>query len=298
MATIGKSDIRYIKIEKVLLVALCINLVGWGLKFLWGHWTHSISMQADALHSLLDALSSVLGFVGVFMAAQPPDANHPYGHSKFETMAAIGVAVFIFIGCFEIVGQSITRFQNGTTPDITPTAFMIMLASMTASGLLSRWEARMGSGLSSDVLMADALHTRSDLYASLAVMISFIAGTLGYPIIDPIAGLAIAGVIGYAGVRIVIDNTKILTDTSQIDPNAVEAFVMTIDGVLACHAVRTHGSRNQIYMDMHLHVAPEMKMEMAHKLAHQVEAEIKNQFKTVTEVAVHLEPHLPNLEND
>jgi cation diffusion facilitator family transporter len=292
------SQSRDAEVRRVLLVALCFNLIAWGVKFLWGQWTQSISMQADALHSLLDAFSSVLGFFGVLMAAQPPDAEHPYGHGKFETVAAIGISVFIFIGCFEIVTGSITRFQSGTGPHVTPTSFIIMLVMMMANGLLSRWEGRMGNLFHSEVLGADALHTRSDFYASLAVIMSLVGGKIGYPLLDPLAALAIAGVIGYAGVRILIDSVKVLTDTSQMDSKAVETLVMGIDGVLACHAIRTRGSRHQVYMDLHLHTSPEMKLAAAHELAHCVEQTIMSQFEEVREVVVHLEPHLPNLEND
>ncbi len=291
-------QLRDTEVRRVLLVALCFNLIAWAVKFLWGQWTHSISMQADALHSLLDAFSSALGFLGVLMAAQPPDAEHPYGHSKFETIAAIGISVFIFIGCFEIVMGSVTRFQSGTGPEVTPTSFIIMLAVMTTNGLLSRWEDRMGHVFHSEVLGADALHTRSDFYASLSVMISLVGSKMGYPLLDPLAALAIAGVIGYAGVRILMDSVKVLTDTSCINLTEVEALVMKVEGVMACHAIRTRGSQYRVYMDLHIHTAPEMPVAEAHELAHRVEATIMHQFKEVCEVVVHLEPHLPNLEND
>jgi cation diffusion facilitator family transporter len=294
--------LRHQKVQRVLLVALFFNLMAWALKFLWGYWTQSISMQADGLHSLLDAFSSGLGFLGVLMAARLPDAQHPYGHSKFEAMAAIGIAVFVFIGCFEIVMGSVNRFWSGASevgvPKPTLTAFVVLISSILANGWLSEWERRMAISLKSDLLRADALHTRSDFYASFSVVISLIAGGMGYPLVDPIAALVIAGFIGRAGVHILMDSTKILTDSSQIDAEAVERLAMSVPGIEACHAVRTRGSRNHIYMDMHLHVAPEMTMAVAHRLAHQVEETIMKQFHEVSEVVVHLEPHLPNMEND
>ncbi len=289
---------RHAQIKKVLRVTLCFNLTAWGLKFLWGHLTHSMSMQADSLHSLLDAFSSMLGLVGVYFASQPVDAEHPYGHSKFETMAAIGISVFIFIGCFEIVSDSIKRFGSGVTPTVTPTSFIIMIATMIGNGMLSRWEGRMGGTLKSEVLLADAIHTKSDVYASLAVIVSMIAVYAGLPLVDPVAAVVIAVVIGYAGVRILITSVKVLTDTAQIDSSVVSALAMKVDGVLACHAVRTRGSKDRVYMDMHVHVSPEMTIASAHKLSHLVEAQIIGQFKEVVEVVVHIEPHIQDLEND
>ncbi len=292
------SPARHVKVQKVLLVALCANLLSWGLKFLWGYWTHSISMQADALESLLDVFASVLGLLGVLMAAQPPDANHPYGHSKFESLATIGISVFIFIGCYEIVAGSVRRFGDGVAPDATPTSFIIMFSTLLLDVWMSRWEHQMGDTFHSDVLIADSLHTRGDAYASIGVIISLIASRVGYPMIDPIAALVIAAMIGSAGVRILINSAKALTDSSQIDPNKIEMLVMAIEGVAACHAVRTHGSKTRVYMDMHVHVSPEMTIASAHKLAHHVESAVISQFQEVAEVVVHIEPHLQDLEND
>lgn len=289
---------RHAQIKKVLLVTLCFNLLAWALKSLWGYWTHSISMQADSLHSLLDAFSSLLGLVGVYLAAQPPDATHPYGHGKFETISAIGISVFIFIGCFEIASDSVTRFGGDVTPTVTPTSFVIMIATLIGNGMLSRWEGQMGGALKSEVLLADALHTKSDVYASIAVIVSMIATYAGYPLLDPLAALAISAVIGAAGVQILIASVKVLTDTAQIDSEVVSALAMKIEGVLACHAVRTRGSQTRVYMDLHVHVSPEMTIASAHKLAHQVEAKVISEFKEVAEVVVHIEPHLQDLEND
>ena len=293
-----QAALRHAQIKKILLVALCFNLIAWALKFIWGYWTHSMSMQADSLHSLLDAFSSIMGLVGVYFAAQPPDAEHPYGHGKFETMAAIAISVFIFIGCFEIVSDSIKRFGSGIIPTVTPTGFIIMIATLIGNSLLSRWEGRMGGALKSEILLADALHTKSDVYASLAVIVSMIATTAGYPFIDPLAALVISAVIGTAGIQILIASVKVLTDTAQIDSDVVSALAMKVDGVLACHAVRTRGSKTRVYMDLHVHVSPEMTIASAHQLAHKVEAEVMSQFKEVAEVVVHVEPHIQDLEND
>jgi len=184
------------------------------------------------------------------------------------------------------------------TPTVTLTSFMIMMGTLIGNGILSRWEARMGGALKSEVLLADALHTKSDVYASLAVIVSMIATYVGYPILDALAALAIVAVIGTAGVQILIVSVKVLTDMAQIDSEAVSVLAMKVEGVLACHAVRTRGSKTRVYMDLHVHVSPEMTIASAHQLAHQVEAQVINQFKEVVEVVVHVEPHLQDLEND
>ncbi|MEK7703110.1 MAG: cation diffusion facilitator family transporter [Nitrospirota bacterium] len=197
-------------VQKVLLVTLCINLLSWGVKFLWGYFTSAISMQADSIHALLDTFSSLLGLIGVTLASRKPDADHPNGHQKFETMAAIGISILIFIGCFEIMMHSFQRFQAPVIPNITPISFVIMAASLITNAILSRWEGRMGNALKSEVLLADALHTKSDVYAAMAVIISMIAVQAGYPLADPLAALAICIVIGTAGVKILTNGVNVL----------------------------------------------------------------------------------------
>ncbi|MCG3116175.1 MAG: cation diffusion facilitator family transporter [Candidatus Manganitrophus sp. SA1] len=286
------------QVKKILIVILGLNLLTALAKSFWGYWTDSISMQADGFHSFLDAASNVIGLVGVWFASRPPDDTHPYGHRKFETFASFCISVFLFLGCFEILKSSYTRFQDGITPEVTATSFVIMILTIGMNLAISRWERRKGDLLKSEVLIADALHTKSDVFASLSVIVSLAAGWAGYPILDPLIAVVIAFIIGKVGMQILMESSKVLTDYSRIHPREIHDLVMQIDGVEECHAVRTRGSMNHIYVDLHIHVNPQMHLEKAHVLAHRVEAEIMKKFSDVIEVVVHLEPHLPELEND
>ena len=199
---------KYAQIRRVLLVALCFNLLAWAVKFLLGHWTKSISIHADSVHALLDALSSVLGWACILVSARSLDNQKPYEHPRFESMAVRGISVFMLMGCFEIVMASINRFRGTTNPVITLASFVIISVMIILNGVLSRWEGRIGHLLHSQVLVADALHTRSDVYASISVIIGMIASFVGYPLLDPIAALVIAGVIGYSGVTMLMANAN------------------------------------------------------------------------------------------
>lgn len=286
------------QVRKVLIITLGLNLLTALAKSLWGYWTHSISMQADGFHSFLDASSNVVGLVGVWLASRPPDDTHPYGHRKFETFASFCISVFLFLGCFEILKSSYLRFQDGIAPEVTAISFLIMLLTMLMNMAVSRWEKKKGDLLKSEVLIADAFHTRSDVFASLSVMASLAAGWAGYPILDPVVAVMIAFIIGKVGMQILMESSKVLTDYSRIHPQEIHELVMRIEGIEECHAVRTRGSMNHVYVDLHIHVHAHMHLENAHVLAHRVEAEIMKKFSDVIEVVVHLEPHLPQLEND
>lgn len=286
------------QVNRTLLIVLVFNLSTAMVKAWWGYGTRSISMQADGFHSFLDAASNVVGLIGVWVASHPPDDTHPYGHRKFETFGSFCISVFLFFGCFEILKSSYDRFQSAAIPEITPASFIIMLATVIVNLILSRWENQKGTLLKSEVLIADSFHTKSDVFASLSVIASLAGSWAGYSFIDPLVGVIIAVIIGKVGGQILMESSKVLTDYSRIHPSEIHELVMKIHGVEECHAVRTRGSMSHIYVDLHIHVAPQMPLEKAHILAHKVEAEIMKKFADVLEVVVHLEPHIPQLEND
>ncbi len=289
---------RVSQVRKVLLAALFLNLAAAILKTVWGHKTQSVSMEADGLHSFFDATSSLVALIGIWVAGRPPDANHPYGHSKYEALASLCISVFLFLAGFQVMRESLMRFRQETFPEVTPVSFIVMLATMGINWGVSRWEMKAGTEHKSEVLLADGRHTQSDMLASLSVLVSLTAGKAGYPMVDPIVGVLIAGLIGKVGVTILVESSRVLTDSSRIDPAEIETIVMGIEGVRACHKVRTRGNMGQVYVDLHIHVPPEMTMELAHALAHQAEAAVMQKFTEVAEVVVHLEPDISGLEND
>ena len=284
--------------RKILLAVLLANLGVAAAKIFWGGAARSLSMQADGLHSLLDAASSAIGWIGLFLAARPLDDTYPYGRGKYETFASLCISVLLFFTGFEIVQHAVARLQSGVTPEITSASFIVMLVTMAVNGVISRWEKVQGQRYKSEVLVNDGRHTESDLLASFSVMVSLVASFAGYPAVDLIVGLVIAGIIGKVGWQVLIESFRVLVDASRIDPDQISPVVMQIDGVLACHKVRTRGNMGQVYVDLHIHVAPEMSIAVAHILAHRAEAAVMQSFSDVAEVAVHLEPHLPHLEND
>lgn len=255
-------------------------------------------MQADGIHSFLDATSNITGLIGLWFAAHPPDEEHPYGHQKFETFAAFCISVFLFLGCYSVLKSSYGRLQDGVAVDVTNTSFVIMLVTLVMNLFITAWEKRAGERLRSEILLADSAHTKSDIYVSLSVIGSLIAGKIGYPALDPLIAVVIAGIIGKVGWEILLESSKVLTDVSRIDAKEIIDLVVQMPEVEACHAVRTRGSMNHVHVDLHIHVVPEMSVEAAHEVGHLVEEKIMDTFSEVAEVIVHLEPHIPGLKND
>jgi cation diffusion facilitator family transporter len=250
----------------------------------------SLGMQADGFHSLFDGVSNVIGLVGLWWASGPPDAHHPYGHKKFETLAAAGIGGMLLATCFYLVLETYASWGGSHQPTVTGISFVVMLVTMAVNFSVMRWEQRQGRELGSEILIADSYHTRSDLLTSVSVLAGLIAVRIGYPLIDSIVALVVAVVIAWTAITVLREVLSSLTDQVRLDPEAVRTIVMEIPGVFDCHKVRTRGLANHVFVDLSIHVQPDMPVEDAHGIANQVEHSLKKRFTGVEDVVVHLEP--------
>jgi cation diffusion facilitator family transporter len=247
-------------------------------------------MVADGYHSLFDGVSNVIGLAGTFIAARPPDKDHPYGHAKYETVASVLIALLLIFVGFEIFRNSLDRFLIRSAPEVTAISFLVILGTMLINYLVTRYEYREGKALSSQVLISDSMHTKSDIYVSLSVLVSLIAIKLGFPMMDPVIALVISFVIFRAGYRIIKESSRALLDMSRIEEQEICELVMGIEGVQGCHKIRTRGSMGDIRVDMHLLVRSDMPLEDAHLVSHRVSKKLKGEYKDISDVVVHLEP--------
>jgi cation diffusion facilitator family transporter len=152
------------------------------------------------------------------------------------------------------------------------------------------YETRMGRALKSNILISDALHTRADILTSSSVIVTLIGIKLGYSILDPIASLIISAFIGYAAVDILKESTRVLSDGVAIQIEEIKKLVLSIKGVKECHQIRSRGRPDDIHIDLHVLVDPEMHIHRAHHLSYAIENKIKRNFRGVTDVVVHMEP--------
>ena len=166
---------RTARISQVLWGILGLNLIVAIAKLIYGYHSGALAITADGIHSLLDASSNVVGLVGIAAARRPPDANHPYGHRKYETVAALGIVAMLFLGCREIAGAAIERLRAPHLPHVTIAGFVILFVTLGINLLVVWFERREGRRLQSELLLSDAAHTGSDVLASVLVIVSFAA---------------------------------------------------------------------------------------------------------------------------
>jgi len=280
----------YATVRRILIIIFILNISVALLKGGWGLYTHSLSMTTDGLHSLFDSSSNIIGLVGVSMASRPPDREHPYGHSKFETFASLGIAVLLFASCIQVVLAAIGRFLHPTTPEVTNLSFAIMGTTLAVNVAVAVYEYILGRRLKSSILVADSMHTRSDVYASVGVILGLAAVKMGYPIADPIIALLITGLIVLTGLEIIKDSSKVLLDRALIEEGVIQNLARSVEGVCSCHRIRTRGAPGQMYVDLHIGVDSALSIEAAHAVGEKVEALIKSSIEGIEDVVVHIEP--------
>ncbi len=283
--------LRLKEVRHVLILTLILNVGVTVAKIFYGIKINSISMLSDGFHSFLDGTSNIIGLVGVWMAAHPPDEDHPYGHHKFETLSTIAIAVLIFGAGLEILRQLYARIGTPSNIEVTAESFMVMAVTVLVNVWVMTYETRKGRELKSDFLLADALHTKTDIFISLSVIVSLIASKLGYPVMDIIASVVITLFIVKMGFSILKSAAAVLTDSACLDPEEICVVVKKIEGVMDCHGIRTRGNGYCVNVDLHVQVDPDTKTSYAHEIAHSVEKAIKKAFSSVKDVVVHIEPY-------
>ncbi len=277
----------------VLSVILVLNFAVAAAKIWYGRLSGALGIQADGLHSLLDGSSNVIGIVGVLLASRPPDANHPYGHRKFETFAALGVAVMMFMGCWEIARTALDRLLHPVAIEVGAEGFVILLVTIAINLGVTLWERRAGRALGSEVLIADAAHTGSDVLASVLVLASFAAVKLGWQWADLVAAVIVIGLVLRAGFHVLHGTLSTLSDERRVEPALVEGEAALEEGVLEVHNVRSRGAHDDVHVDLHVLVDPRMPIADAHAIGHRVEHRLRTRWPEFSDVVVHVEPALP-----
>jgi cation diffusion facilitator family transporter len=281
---------RYAAVGRVLLQVLVLNLVVAFAKIAFGYASGAISILSDGFHSLTDAGSNVVGLVGVRAARRPPDEDHPYGHRKYETVAAAAVTVFLLLVVLEILRNAANRLAGHGEPEVTSAGFIIMTATLLINVWVVRYESRAAGRLSSEVLLADATQTRGDIWTSLAVLIALGGAKLGWTILDPLAAVVISGFIGYAGWQIATTTTRILSDRIVISETDIERVVVNVPGVIGCHHIRTRGASDHVFLDLHVWMPAEMPLHEAHRLSHVVKDRLMARYPQIADAIIHIEP--------
>jgi cation diffusion facilitator family transporter len=281
---------RYAAVSRVLFRVLALNVAVAGAKIALGLASGSVSVLSDGFHSLTDGASNVVALVGVRIARRPPDHDHPYGHRKFETMASVGIMLFLLLVLVQVLWAALDRLWSPVTPTVDAFSFGVMGATVLVNLGVVSYERRAGHRLGSEVLLADAHHTQSDLFTSLTVIAALVGVRYGLPWLDPTAALVVAGFIGYACWGIFHDTTRILADEMVIAEDDIRDVVREVPQVMGCHQIRSRGSADHVFLDLHIWMDPGMRLDEAHRISHVVKDRIMARYPQVKDAVIHIEP--------
>jgi cation diffusion facilitator family transporter len=285
------ADDRRRQVRRVFWLTLWLNAVVAVAKAGYGYASGSLTLGTDSLHSILDASSNVLALLGLRWASAPADERHPYGRHKIEILAALGIGVLIVVSLFELASAAVHALLSARPPpQVGWAGFAIVLGTMAVNLFVSRYEHRKAHELGSALLHADARHTQSDLYASAAVMASFVAVRAGISWGDGVATLVVVALVAHVAWEVFRENVPVLLDAAILDPAEVTAVARAIIGVSEVHRVRSRGVPSAVELDLHMVVPAATTTGDAHCLAEEVERALKVKFPEVSDVIIHIEP--------
>ncbi len=279
-------------VQRVLLITLLLNLFVLGLKVIVGWLTGSLSLLADALHSVTDSANNILGLVTSRLSSPQPDRDHPYGHQKFEAIGALGIAAFLGIACFEILQSALIRLfsPSSANVEISSTELWLMLIVLGVNIFVAFYERWVGRRIGSPILIADAYHTMSDIWVTISVFAGLIGIWLAnWQWLDTALAFPVALLVFWSGWKVLRENLPWLVDEMAIAPEAIHQTVMKVPGVVNCHAIASRGVvGRQVFIEMHL-IVDAQDVKTAHKITEAVESLLEEQYSPMR-ATIHIEP--------
>ncbi len=284
---------RYRTARRVTVVGAAVNLVLAVAKVVIGWLAHSQALIADGVHSLSDLASDAVVLLAAKHASREADREHPYGHGRIETAAtvALGVAL-IAVG----LGIAIDAGRHLLDPDLLAVPGAAALAVAVASVLSKEWlyhyTVRVARALRSDMLRANAWHHRTDAVSSLVVLAGVGGAMAGFPYLDAVAAIGVAGFIVKIGWDLAFRSVRELIDTA-LEPERVEAIrraILAVDGVRSLHMLRTRRMGPDALVDVHIQVDPRLSVSEGHQIGETVRRRLIEQIDEVADVTVHVDP--------
>ena len=286
-------EIEKTAVRLSVLSIVCNTLLS-VFKLLAGILAHSGAMVSDAVHSASDVLSSFIVIVGVKLASKAPDKEHPYGHERFECVAAIVLAVVLLVtGLF--IGHSALE-KIGASDQVAEIPARLAAVAAVVSILVKEalyWYTRFhAKQIDSGALMAEAWHHRSDALSSVGALIGIVGARMGYPLLDPAASLVICCFIVKAAFDIFRDAVSKMVDhaCSEEMEEALRRCACEQEEVVGVDRIRTRVFANRVYVDIEIACDGELTLSEGHAVAERVHRAVEEQFPKVKHIMVHVNP--------
>ena len=263
------------------------------LKLVLGLFINSISLIADAVHTLSDVGTSLVVVLGFSISKKPSDEEHPFGYGRVEHIATLIIAISLILVGLGFIIQSIDRIVNYVTivnHDLAVITGILMIGTSAIKELMARFSVSIGKKIKSGILIADAWHHRSDAFTNIVVGIGIIGSTFGYPMLDPVFGVIVSMIIIYVGVELVRTASNFLIgqapDQELVDK--IDEMAKSVNGVCGVHMISVHDYGTSKAVSLHAEVENHLTLDEAHQIADNIENKINEEMNYTT--IVHLDP--------
>ena len=281
--------------QKATVIGAIIDFLLSVIKVSLGIIGQSGALIADGIHSFSDLLTDWVTWYAAKLSGEAPDADHPYGHERFETVATLGLSIFLAIVGTIIIFDGFGRFSNANALRHENWLIAAAALSILSKEALYWYTVKVAKNIKSDLLKANAWHHRTDAFSSLVVVIGIIGAANGYFFLDSVAAIIVGLMIIYIGWQLGFEATKELVDTS-IDPEDIKNLhkaLADIKGVNSVHTLRTRKVGHKKSADVHVQVNPFLSVSEGHIISVSVERVAKECIEELGDVTVHIDP-----END
>ncbi|MDH5480416.1 MAG: cation diffusion facilitator family transporter [Nitrosomonas sp.] len=290
------QQLRYKSVRKVTLIGAAADFLLGTAKIIVGWLANSQALIADGIHSFSDLFTDFFVLYAAKHAHKEADEDHPYGHGRIETLATVGLGFILIIVAVGIAYDSVRRLNDPgmlLAPGLL--ALIIAIISVISKEWIYHYTMAAARRLRSEMLMANAWHSRSDAISSIVVVIGIAGAMHGYPYLDAVAAVVVAVMIAKIGFNLVRSSSKELIDTA-LDPEKIKTIrghIFDINGVRSIHMLRSRKSAGDAFIDVHIQVDPRLSVSEGHQIGDAVRRRLMDEVDVVTDVTVHIDP-----END
>jgi cation diffusion facilitator family transporter len=276
------------QVSQVLTITLVLNVLVAVCKITLGIVTGALAITADGFHSLTDSAGNITGLVAVRLSGKPADDDHPYGHTKFETVGALFIGVLLLITAWEVITGVFDRLSNPHTPDVTPMTLIVLVGTLLMNIGVSRYQIREGKRLNSTILLTDAQNTSTDVFVTGSVLIgSLVVASTGWLWVDVLLALIVVGFIAKAGYGIIQQTGSVLVDTAPYTFEQLSQVVATIPQVDEVVRARSRGTSDATFIDVDVRVNGQMTVRETTALVQSIRSALTSKFGAVEEIDVH-----------
>lgn len=278
--------------QRVTLIGMVIDIILGVLKIIFGILSHSYALIADGLHSFSDALTDILVIAITKYSRLEPDEDHPYGHERFETLGTVFLGCLLIAVAGAMAWDSVTRLITQTSIEIpTWPALVIAAISILAKELIFRYTHHIGTLIKSDLIIANAWHSRTDALSSIVVFIGIAGAMSGFSWLDAAAAVVVALMIAKVGWDLSWDSIKELVDTAipPEETDELRQFIKQTPGIKNVHDLRSRHMGPDIILDVHLQVRPSISVSEGHQIGLIVTERLKTEYSHIREVTFHID---------